>query len=191
MRLKSPEVAFKILAAAEASFATKRFHEVRMEDIALVAQVGKGTIYRYFADKEALYNALLKDASKELLTTLETAVASEQSAKNKLKALVKHSLQVFDNRPHLFDLIIHAEAMRSVSTDFPWQETRFQVIDLAQRIFQEASQSNEFTISDPLHGALQLLGGLRAIIRFGPKPRPKQLSEEIVTHFLHGFSLKT
>ena len=44
-----------IMKAAEALFEARRFHEITMDDIAQRAKVGKGTIYRYFADKEALF----------------------------------------------------------------------------------------------------------------------------------------
>ena len=48
-----------MLAAAARLFGSQRFHEVRMEDIAAEAAVAKGTLYRYFADKEQLYRAML------------------------------------------------------------------------------------------------------------------------------------
>jgi AcrR family transcriptional regulator len=190
LRTKSPDICSRILLAAEVSFATKRFHEVRMEDIALAAQVGKGTIYRYFSDKEALYDALLKEASHELLGRLEDSIGKQHSAKNKLVALVSTSLEVFDKRPHLFDLILHTEALRTMSNEFPWQETRFQVIELVQKIFSHACACQEFAIKDPLHASLQLLGGLRAVIRFGKKPRPVELPQNMVSDFLDGFAKK-
>ena len=190
MRTKSPDICSRILQAAEVSFATKRFHEVRMEDIALAAQVGKGTIYRYFSDKEALYDALLKEASHELLGRLEDSIGMQHSAKNKLIALVGTSLEVFDKRPHLFDLILHTEALRTMSNEFPWQETRFQVIELVQKIFSHACACQEFVIKDPLHASLQLLGGLRAVIRFGKKPRPADLPQNMVSDFLDGSAKK-
>ncbi|NBT62453.1 MAG: TetR/AcrR family transcriptional regulator, partial [Planctomycetia bacterium] len=55
MSINSASPQEKILAAAEVMFASKRFHEVLMEDIAIGAGVGKGTIYRYFKNKEELY----------------------------------------------------------------------------------------------------------------------------------------
>ncbi len=44
-----------ILKAVEEVIKTKRFHEVKMEDVAKEAGVGKGTIYRYFPNKDELY----------------------------------------------------------------------------------------------------------------------------------------
>ena len=60
MRTKTAQQADKVLDAAARLFGTQRFHEVRMEDIAAEATVGKGTLYRYFNDKEELFVALLE-----------------------------------------------------------------------------------------------------------------------------------
>ena len=49
-----------ILDAALAEFSSKGFVCARVEDIARMAGVAKGTIYLYFKDKEALFNGLLE-----------------------------------------------------------------------------------------------------------------------------------
>ena len=74
MRCKSPLQADKILAAAAGLFATHRFHEARMEDIAAAAAVGKGTLYRYFKDKEELYIALLDRAADGISQRIYAAI---------------------------------------------------------------------------------------------------------------------
>ena len=48
-----------ILEAVERACEGKRLHEVTVDDIASLAGVGKGTIYRYFADKEDLFFSLM------------------------------------------------------------------------------------------------------------------------------------
>ena len=85
----------KILAAAEVMFASKRFHEVLMDDIAIGAGVGKGTIYRYFKNKEELYAALLKEASTELMKLIENAVDVEVSCKKKAYCYSRNIHQSF------------------------------------------------------------------------------------------------
>lgn len=178
----------KILASAEIMFASKRFHEVLMEDIALSAGVGKGTIYRYFKNKEELYAALLKDASNELMNRIENAIKIEVSCKKKLIVILQTSINLFDAKPHLFDLILHAEAFQNTSVEFPWQRTRWNLIQLVESLFQQAEDQKEFSIKSPKESSLMLLGGLRAIIRFGHKPRQTDLCTDIVHHFLNGFS---
>ena len=87
MRTKTPQQADKMLDAASRLFATSRFHEVRMEDIAAEAEVGKGTLYRYFMDKDELYFALLTRASRQFLCRLEQSVAQAEGARHRLVRL--------------------------------------------------------------------------------------------------------
>jgi AcrR family transcriptional regulator len=77
-----------MLDAAAKLFGTQRFHEVRMEDIALEAVVGKGTLYRYFKDKEELYDALLERASRQLIGRMRKAVEHADRQRDQLDALV-------------------------------------------------------------------------------------------------------
>lgn len=50
----------EILEAAYAVFIERGFAATRLEDVAQRAGIAKGTIYRYFADKEALFLAVMQ-----------------------------------------------------------------------------------------------------------------------------------
>ena len=45
----------RIMQAAEELFSTRQFHEITLDEIAKQADVGKGTIYLYFTDKDDLF----------------------------------------------------------------------------------------------------------------------------------------
>src|SRR4051812_12153203 len=110
-----------MLDAAARLFAKGRFHEVRMDDIAAEAEVGKGTLYRYFADKEELYLALLARSSKQYLDVIDKAMTKGAGARDKLRAMVAAAFAYFDAQPHLSPLIQRAEATHA---DSPWQPAR-------------------------------------------------------------------
>jgi AcrR family transcriptional regulator len=175
-----------MLDAASRLFATHRFHEVRMEDIAAEAEVGKGTIYRYFADKEELYLALLTRASEQFVRRLEQVMLQEGTAHSRLEAVVDAIISVFDEQPHLLDLIQRAEVMQRPGREFPWQQTREDLGRLLAELFEQARLSGEFTIRDPELATAMLLGGVRAVIRFGQRPRRAGLARQIVSDFLGG-----
>ena len=48
-----------ILEGLENLLPGRRFHEITLDEVARAAQVGKGTIYLYFKDKEALFAELI------------------------------------------------------------------------------------------------------------------------------------
>jgi AcrR family transcriptional regulator len=186
VRTKTSLQSDKMLDAAARLFGTQRFHEVRMEDIAAEAEVGKGTIYRYFMDKEELYLALLTRASEQFMERLREEANREGSARLRLEGVVTAIISCFDNQPHLLDLIQRAEVMQQPGKESPWLAARHDVFRLTHDLFEAGRRQGEFTIRDPELATLILLGGLRGVIRFGAKPRAEDLSSQIVSDFLEG-----
>src|SRR5262245_31262806 len=164
-----------MLDAAARLFGTQRFHEARMDDIAAEAEVSKGTLYRYFKDKDELYLALLDRCSRELVGLLHERVAAAEGPRARLEALVEALIADFDAQPHLFDLIQRAEVLRGPGQALPWQKARDENLRLCRQIFQEGERGGEFRVRDPEQAALMLLGGLRSVIRFGAQPRQADL----------------
>jgi TetR/AcrR family fatty acid metabolism transcriptional regulator len=186
VRTKSPRQAEKILDAAAGLFACQRFHEARMEDVAAAAGVGKGTLYRYFKDKEELYLALLELAAAGILARLKAESGSAEGVRARLEGVVRTIVGYFDDNPHLFDLIQHAEAMSRPEALLPWQRWRDEIVERVVEILKDAGPTGAFTIADPELVALLFLGSLRSVIRFGERPRPPDFAARIIDLLLHG-----
>src|SRR5205807_1742199 len=88
--------------------AVREKEEERLLDAA--AQVGKGTLYRYFRDKEELYEGLLAHATAQFRARMHAEVDRASSARAQLEALVQAGIDYFDEHPHLKGLIQRAEA---------------------------------------------------------------------------------
>lgn len=189
MRTKTPMLAEKMLDVAGRLFGTRRFHEVRMEDIAIEAAVSKGTLYRYFRDKEELFLALLARASQQLVAELKSRVDQAEGGRNRLIAFVDAILGFFDRQPHVFDLIQRAEVRHEQGAAFPWQTARDESMRIIAEIIDQARRSGEFTLRHSATDQLLLLGGLRAIIRYGERPRPDGLAVILVDDFLSGAAI--
>jgi AcrR family transcriptional regulator len=186
VRTKTSCQSEKILRAAAQLFGTQRFHEVRMDDIADAATVGKGTLYRYFKDKDELYIAVLKWDSAQFMTRIQGVIEHEATARKQLVSLVRTIIEHFDEQPHLLLLIQRAEVASTGDESFPWQQTRLELLDLVIELFRRGEDQGEFRVTDPELAALLLLGGLRSVIRFAPTPRPRDLAQRIVRGFLEG-----
>jgi TetR/AcrR family fatty acid metabolism transcriptional regulator len=184
VRVKTPEQSDKILAAAARLFGTQQFHEVRMEDIAADAEVGKGTLYRYFQDKDELFAALLDDTAAQLRERIEQSIRAIVEPVARMEALVETIIGFFDNHPHLFDLIQRGEVMQGPA--FTWRKTRQELQELLVALFEEAKIRGDFTFRDMNLASLMLLGSLRSVIRFGERPRPRHLARRMVESFLAG-----
>ncbi len=61
----------EIMQAAEKLFTSRRFHEITLDDVTREASVGKGTIYRYFRDKDDLFFQTAMSGFDELCELLQ------------------------------------------------------------------------------------------------------------------------
>lgn len=87
MQKKNEKTMNRIFDSAEVLFSTKEFADVKMEEIAKVADVGKGTIYTYFKSKEELlFKCLINNLEEDPLNMAEI-VKSESTFEEKLQVI--------------------------------------------------------------------------------------------------------
>jgi AcrR family transcriptional regulator len=70
----------QILSAARRVFADRGFYKSRLDDIARLAGLGKGTLYSYFSNKADLVAAVLEDTIDQQLRTVEPSRARPVAA---------------------------------------------------------------------------------------------------------------
>ncbi|MGI6514560.1 MAG: TetR/AcrR family transcriptional regulator [Syntrophomonadales bacterium] len=78
----------RILEAAQSVFARKGYYLSKIEEIAELAGVGKGTVYEYFASKEELY----KEMFKVILNRYTEYVMVEETPEMTVKEWIRHLL---------------------------------------------------------------------------------------------------
>src|SRR3989442_3264357 len=101
-RPPTPGLREDILRAAETIFTRRDYHEVQMDDVAEACGVGKGTLYRYFPGKHALYFAVTFEGIERLRTELAAAVGTSEPAARKIRGIVHRTLAHFSDRRVLF-----------------------------------------------------------------------------------------
>lgn len=95
-----------IIQVAAKLFATRPFHEVRLEDVAAEARIGKGTIYIYFKSKEDLYFSLIGEGLTELIEQLRVQLGDGAASPwERLRRTVKELVAFARRSPHLFPLL--------------------------------------------------------------------------------------
>ncbi|MFG1412587.1 TetR/AcrR family transcriptional regulator [Xanthobacter sp. VTT E-85241] len=73
-----------ILAAALATFTAHGYAATRLEDVARAAGVAKGTLYLYFPDKQALFEAVVKDTVAPALSDAAALLPAYQGTTREL-----------------------------------------------------------------------------------------------------------
>jgi len=85
----------EILDAALDLFSEKGFHNVTINEIARASEFAVGTLYKFFANKEDLYKALILEKSNEFHSLLLKAIESDKDEMLGIKAYLETHIRLF------------------------------------------------------------------------------------------------
>lgn len=191
MRTLDPHRGKQILDSAAQLFAKGHYHEVRMEDIAAQAGVAKGTLYRYFADKEDLYVALLVHGMERLLDESRSKLTGPGAVEERMLTFITGVVRFYERQPYYLELWARVESSRSAASVSALKAIRGQFFHLLTAMVRELNATGRFATTDPSWSALALMGVIRNILRFVPQPWPAHLPGWMCHQFLHGLSAGT
>jgi len=96
----------RILDAALEVFSENGFHHATVDEIAERADVGKGTLYRYFANKETLFNELVRLRLEELEGTAVAIWDERDDVLTMISKYLRIYFEFFDKNQHLYRVIV-------------------------------------------------------------------------------------
>ncbi len=188
MRPLSDEKRQRIVEVAGEAFAGRRYDEVTLDGIATSAQVSKGTIYTYFADKEQLYRGVLQSALDSLWDGIRGQVAVANTPVDKLRAALIAIYSYLRGHPHVARLM-HTEEYREWSEECRKVVTaqRARVAGLVAETLREGVRRREFRIDRPDWAARALLGMSRSVYLYAPtEDTCEDMADAVVHLFLYG-----
>ncbi|MBS3898434.1 MAG: TetR/AcrR family transcriptional regulator [Dethiobacter sp.] len=156
----------RILVAAMDIFGERPYDQVKIEDIAERAGVGKGTIYEYFVSKEELFAAILEAGFNEYFMALVAAAVPSLSATAKLQA-------VFGR--HLSFISQHAAAARIILSERPASRSEIheamvnrymRLGRFLEELLQEGMTAGEFRPVDTAIVAQAIIGIFSTLLVF-------------------------
>jgi len=101
----------ELLAAATRVLAAKGFHDTKISDIAAAADVGVGTFYLHFPDKETLFDAVVDDTVVRLKATVDAARAHAADARDEMLAANAAFFRFAQENREVFKIVFgHAAA---------------------------------------------------------------------------------
>ncbi len=160
-----------ILRAAREVFFQRGFHTVTVDDIAVAAEVGKGTVYLYFDTKETILAHLLLEGLDQLVADLETAYALDQvcDAGTRLRRGAIAYLKFFQTNPEYYRLIMAFDRGQFQAAIDParYQEvlTRsLHGIEWLERAVKQAQAEGLITVENPREAAGVLWAGLNGVL---------------------------
>jgi AcrR family transcriptional regulator len=137
-----------ILDAALTVFAAHGYESARLDDVAAKAGVAKGTLYLYFEDKEALFEAMVRSAVAPVMDNMGAAAAMPGLKPADFLRLffTTFEREVLGTRRKLLLRLIMTEGPRFPRiAEFYYREVVSRGIGMMQAVAQRAVESGEFT----------------------------------------------
>lgn len=157
----------QIIKAAVKVFSEKGFHDAKVEDIAQLADVGKGTVYEYFSSKTELFQEMFRSGMQFYMDNIRTeAGGSGVSCRDRLMKIAEVHLQFILDYKELAKITM-GEPMQFNQDFRQWIfEERERKQKAVQAIIEEGVKTGEFAKVDPAAATLAFTGCLGAL--FGP-----------------------
>jgi AcrR family transcriptional regulator len=191
----NPEKKQRIMQAAEQLFRTRRVHEITLEEVARQADVGKGTIYLYFSDKEDLVFQAAVAGFDEMCGMLPQNAAQGVAFREALLRTCESISAFFQARRPLFRIILSEgeRAMEGVGAGLRqrWRERRKPMAEAVAAIVGRGMASGEIRADVPAEILAEyLLGMLRTRSwELGNWPDAQRTVAIVVDLFLNGAGL--
>jgi TetR/AcrR family fatty acid metabolism transcriptional regulator len=106
MRTPKDTTRDRILRSALEVFARKGYHRAIVDDIVRASGTSKGAVYHHFANKEAVFLALVDDFAARLAAAVSGAIAMRHGALAKVESALRAVLETFGGNRELARLIL-------------------------------------------------------------------------------------
>lgn len=187
----SQDKRLRIIQAAEQLFRTRRFHEITLDEIARAADVGKGTIYLYFSDKENLIFDAAVAGFDEMCDLLPRRSEEGGEFRDGLLRMCETISGFFQSRRPLFRIIL-SEGERAMerggSLRTRWQERRKKMTEAVAAIIAEGAIAGEIRADVPAEVLAEYLLGMLRTRSWELEDRPEEWRSHALTVdlFLNG-----
>jgi len=128
----------QILDVAAGIFSKKGFAKTQVDEIANIAGLGKGTVYRYFKDKELLFFSVVDRGIENLKDLVLEAMAKEKEPIAKIKKAIEMYLKFFEEHSHLIRIFIHEQSEFQTRIQKRYYQHYYEHINRVEEVFKEA-----------------------------------------------------
>jgi TetR/AcrR family transcriptional repressor of uid operon len=151
----------KIIESAITTFSKYGYDKSRMDDIAITANLSKGTIYLYFRNKEELFNAVSERNTNELKNQLTKLFDN----KDDLITCIENFYEDFNDQGYRMFFEIIAESSRNTNLKQLLYQERRKILDIIIDYLNIQKDKglirNNIEITEIAYGFVSLCDGLK------------------------------
>ncbi len=157
---RGEQTKLKILAAAETAFAKEGFDAARLEDVAIEVGVRRASLFYYYKDKPALYQAVLENVMERLFETIQHEVNPQLPLNEQIENCAIAWVDYVWHHPNFTKILLREGAKPSEWLQQEISKLSLPLLNLLQELLEQAQQHREIKGSkiDPLHIASSIAG---------------------------------
>jgi len=135
MQYLKEEIKNRILLAALDEFKEKGYSSASIRNIASNADIALGTVYKYFKNKEDLFNSIVEPVYNDLFAAINKIIMTEVNPDDKLIEIKNKILDIF--KGHSKDLLI----LFGKSKGSKYEYFKDELVDVLHKILQKETFS--------------------------------------------------
>jgi len=186
-RLRNKEA---ILEAAVHLFGRQGFAETKLEEVAALAEFGKGTLYNYFENKDDLLLSAFEYAVSNMIDYLYDQLASVEDPLDRIRLIANSQFSYYQSNTDFMNVIMtNQQLLMNHAASRPVFK-RFQDLkDMVVKEMEAAIKAGQLRPGDPRRYASYLSGMIHAQVRAlnqGELQEEGRYANEIMDIFLNG-----
>ncbi|AIQ72643.1 MULTISPECIES: TetR/AcrR family transcriptional regulator [Paenibacillus] len=139
----------QVLQAAAKSFSLFGYKATTMDQVAKIANVGKGTIYTFFTNKEQLFDEILHDMMMEMKTIAEREIRRDRPFFDNLHRVLDALLEFRSEQELFIKLSQENREFGTPQAGEGLEKIENVVLEYLEREVQQALQQGEIKPCDP------------------------------------------
>ncbi|OCL27018.1 TetR family transcriptional regulator [Orenia metallireducens] len=148
----------KIFAAAIQKFAKKGTSATTMQEIAEEAGIGKGTLYRYFKNKEDLISSLIKFGLNDVLEKVKKEINKLDDPIKKIEQIIIVQLNFYKNHGEFHKFLTREVWGHKLKFKDEIKEIMDKYTEIIEDIIIEGIEQKKLKEMNPLNVTISLFG---------------------------------
>lgn len=182
----------RVMEAVWRLLATRSPEDLSMEEVAREADIGKGTLYRHYPNKECLFDALIHDGVEHIKASMRDRIPPEADAPTKLRALVALVYDAYEDYHLSVDLLLSTRLHDNIAASRAPEHPIAALLTRLRAILEQGVREGAFRTLDLDYAATALFSLIGPIAFVKQRERlgysRAELEERTVDLLLHALS---
>lgn len=181
----------EIMEAAEKSFTMFGYKATTMDQVAKIGNVGKGTIYTFFSNKEELFHSIVWQMVEEMRSVAEQGIKEDASFEDNAHAIIMQLLRFRETHQLYVKLIVEEKELRTPAVAEVLTSIETEILKFIQEKIERGKAKGELKPCNSELVAYLLFKSYIALVVDWDQTHSSQLTEDEITELLSSTIFKS